>query len=187
MNLDGGRQRLSIRAFAAPSNGTCGVKIHSMKRNKPAGMPYRLAMKAAWLALVAPGLAAPAVPVSAQSRAVTMIDMAVGSDFEDYLRVLQVAGIAPLYPWSVRSFSVSEIPTLAAADSAGPWRLDRRFKASLIDVGAATLGSIYNSAYPFGSNDGAVWAGRGLTVAASGGVSGRYGPLSFTVAPIAFL
>lgn len=115
-----------------------------------------------------------------------MIDMAAGSDFEDYLRVLQVAGIAPLYPWSVRSFSVAEISTLAAADSAGPWRLDHRFKSSLVDVGAATFGSVFNSAYPFGSNDGAVWAGRGLTVAASGGVSGRYGPLSFSLAPIAF-
>ena len=115
-----------------------------------------------------------------------MTDMTTGGDYEDYLRVLQVAGIAPLYPWSIRGFSSHEIGPLAAADSAGPWKLQGRYRSSTINAGAVSVGSIFNSAYPYGSNDGPVWAGRGLTVSASGGVSGGYGPFSFRIAPVAF-
>lgn len=131
-------------------------------------------------------LPAVSAPLEAQPRNVTMIDMATGSDFEEYLRVIQVAGIAPHYPWSIRSFSPQEISALAAADSTGPWSLRGRFRSSLIDVGSVSSASVFNSAYPYGSNDGAVWAGKGLTVSATGGVAGRYGPLSFRLAPIAF-
>ena len=45
---------------------------------------------------------------------------------------------------------------------------------------------IFNSAYPYGSNDGPIWAGRGLTLAISGGIRGTFGPLSFTLAPMVF-
>jgi hypothetical protein len=44
----------------------------------------------------------------------------------------------------------------------------------------------YNSDFPFGDNDGAVWAGRGLTTSLQAGVAARWGPLSLTLAPIAF-
>ena len=44
----------------------------------------------------------------------------------------------------------------------------------------------YNSAFPYGSNDGAVWAGRGLTSALDLGFAFRVGPLSGTFNPIAF-
>ena len=115
-----------------------------------------------------------------------MIDMSVGSDLEEYLRVLQVAGIAPQYPWSIRSFAPAEVAPLAAADSLGPWSLRSRFSSRLIDIGALTTGTVFNSAYAYGQNDGAVWAGKGLTVSATGGVAGRYGPVSFTLAPVAF-
>ena len=124
--------------------------------------------------------------VSAQPRRTTMVDFAVGSDLEEYLRVLQVAGVVPSYPWSIRGFAAAEVAAMAAADTAGPWALRNSFKASIIEPGAVTLGSTYNSAFPYGYNDGAVWAGKGLTVAASGGVSGRFGPVSFTLAPVAF-
>lgn len=123
---------------------------------------------------------------AAQPRNATMGDFATGGEFEDYLRVLQVAGLAPTYPWSIRGFSPREVTALVAADSAGPWSLKRRFNTSLIDAGPATLTSSFNSAYPYGSNDGAVWTGRGLTIAGSAAISGRYGPLSFSFAPVAF-
>lgn len=123
---------------------------------------------------------------TSQPRRTTMVDFAVGSDFEEYLRVLQVAGIAPSYPWSIRGFSAAEVAALAAADTAGPWALTNTYKAATFEPGSVTLGSTYNSAFPYGYNDGAVWAGKGLTATASGGVSGRFGPLSFTLAPVAF-
>src|SRR6266480_1930024 len=65
-------------------------------------------------------------PVSAQSS-VTMVDFAAGSDYEQYLRAIQIAGIAPPYPWSIRSFSRQEVERLVSADSAGPWKLKNRF------------------------------------------------------------
>jgi hypothetical protein len=126
------------------------------------------------------------LPLGAQTRPVTMLDFTVGSDYEDYLRALQIAGKVPLQPWSIRSFSRREVERLAIADSAGPWNLRDRFSSSHFSAGPLRLGATFNSAYPYGANDGPLWAGRGLTVAVSGGVSGHLGPLSFALDPMAF-
>src|SRR5688572_27483323 len=62
-------------------------------------------------------------PLAAQQARVAPADLraeaTAGSEAERYLRVLQVAGRAPLYPWSLRAFSPREVDALAA-DSAGP-------------------------------------------------------------------
>ncbi|OLD51574.1 MAG: hypothetical protein AUI63_00670, partial [Gemmatimonadetes bacterium 13_1_40CM_2_60_3] len=42
------------------------------------------------------------------------------------------------------------------------------------------------SEFPYGSNDGAIWAGRGVTVAAQAGFYARAGPLSLTLLPTVF-
>ena len=47
--------------------------------------------------------------LGAQARSVSMLDFTTDSDYEDYLRVLQIAGKVPLYPWSIRGFSRREI------------------------------------------------------------------------------
>lgn len=124
--------------------------------------------------------------LGAQARSVSMLDFTAGSEYEDYLRVLQIAGKVPLYPWSIRGFSRREIERLALADSTGPWKLRDRFAASRFSAGPLRLGATFNSAYPYGANDGPLWAGRGLTAAASGGLSGHAGPLSFAIDPMAF-
>jgi hypothetical protein len=123
---------------------------------------------------------------TAQSPDVTPTDFAAGSVYEDYLRALQISGKIPLRPWSIRAFSQREVADVIKSDSSGPWALRSKFSTGPLQVGAPSVASIYNAKYAYGSNDGAVWAGRGLTVAATGGVSGRYGPLSYSVAPIAF-
>jgi hypothetical protein len=127
-----------------------------------------------------------APPLTAQTRSVSMLDFTTGSENEDYLRVLQISGKVPLYPWSIRGFSRREIERLALADSTGPWKLRERFSSSHLSAGPLRLGATFNSAYPYGANDGPLWAGRGLTVAASGGVSGYVGPFSFAIDPMAF-
>jgi len=124
--------------------------------------------------------------LGAQARSVSMLDFTTGSDYEDYLRVLQIAGKVPLYPWSIRGFSRREIEKLALADSTGPWKMRDKFSSSHFSAGPLRLGTTFNSAYPYGANDGPLWAGRGLTVAASGGVSGYVGPFSFAFDPMAF-
>jgi len=139
------------------------------------------------LSLVVVSLSLGVTPqLKAQAGSVTMLDFTTGSEYEDYLRVLQIAGKVPLHPWSIRGFSRREIERLALADSTGPWSLRSRFSSSHFSAGPLRLGTTFNSAYPYGANDGPLWAGRGLTVAASGGVSGYAGPFSFALDPMAF-
>jgi hypothetical protein len=124
--------------------------------------------------------------ISAQQSRVTMLDFSAGSEMEDYLRVMQIAGKVPLYPWSIRGFSRREITRLATADSTGPWKLRDRFNSAPITVGPLRLGATLNSAYPYGANDGPVWAGRGLTSVVSGGIAAALGPISLALDPLAF-
>src|SRR5690606_27528085 len=49
-----------------------------------------------------------------------------------------------------------------------------------------STGVVFNSAFPYGRDDGAVWAGRGLTGVVQAGAAVRWGPVSATLAPVAF-
>ena len=116
-----------------------------------------------------------------------------GSELETYLRNLQLIGWVPLYPWSVRGFSPRELDRLFPSDSDHPWAdrydLTVPYLASqqlTVDVVRPSASVRFNSAFPYGSNDGPIWAGRGLTSAVQAGFALRYGPLSLTLAPIAF-
>lgn len=48
------------------------------------------------------------------------------------------------------------------------------------------LSNYYNSRYPKGGNDGALWKGRGYTGALQGGVQGRIGILYYTFCPVVY-
>ncbi|GJG88465.1 hypothetical protein tb265_36460 [Gemmatimonadetes bacterium T265] len=136
-------------------------------------------------------------------------DAAVGSEEENYLRVLQLVGVARPRPWSVRPFGPGELHGLVRAGVPHPWaarvagdtvtggdtarsaaRAPRR-TIYLRTVGAAT-GVAVNTGFPFSMNDGAIWTGRGPTVYASGGVAADYTPtpwarVSIRVEPLAFV
>jgi hypothetical protein len=79
---------------------------------------------------------------------------------------------------------------MAPPDSGHPWmgRSGRTRRVGALDVRLLTpsVDAIFNSAAPFSLNDGAVWAGRGVTTAARAGVATRYGALSVRLEPIAF-
>jgi hypothetical protein len=114
----------------------------------------------------------------------------VGSSDEDYLRYLQISGLAGLYPWSLREFSQPELARMAVVRGSHPWSgkgdytdPPARFSFTILPVNAVLR---YNTAFPYGSNDGAVWAGRGLTSALDLGFAFRVGALSGTFNPIAF-
>jgi hypothetical protein len=114
-----------------------------------------------------------------------------GSVPENYLRYLQTIGMVPLYPWSSRAFSPRELDFLAPKDSAHPW--SGRFASeptSILgiryDILSPDVALRYNTGAPYGSNDGPIWAGRGLTSSAQLGIALRYGPASLTIAPLAF-
>ena len=114
----------------------------------------------------------------------------VGSDDENYLRYLQDAGLAAAYPWSLREFSQKELAILAVRRGSQPWSgkgdykdYPAKYSFKILPVNVVFR---FNSAFPYGSNDGAVWAGRGLTSAIDLGFAFRAGPFSTTLNPIAF-
>lgn len=115
----------------------------------------------------------------------------VGSQPENYLRYLQTMGLVPLYPWSSRAFSPRELDRLIPRDTAHPWRdrlapSTRNFHGIRYDFIRPTTSLRYNTGFAYGSNDGPIWAGRGLTSAIQAGVTARWGPASLTLAPMAF-
>ncbi|MGH7529236.1 MAG: capsule assembly Wzi family protein [Gemmatimonadales bacterium] len=116
-------------------------------------------------------------------------DVFAGGEMENYLRYLQTLGVVPLYPWGLRAFSAPEIDRLTPVDTTHPWasRLitDNRqpITFSWLDPEVTARA---NTTFPYGFNDGPVWAGRGLTVSARAGFAARYGALSLTLAPVAF-
>ena len=130
-----------------------------------------------------------AAPLAAQPD--LRAEMTVSGEAERYLRVLQVIGEAPAYPWSIRGFSPAEVDRLVPDSAGHPWaaRLppaDSAAPAPALRLVRPAAGAVFNSAFPAGSNDGAVWAGRGLTAVLSGGVQLRAGPLSARLEPVAF-
>jgi len=135
------------------------------------------------LLVAAPALAQ--IPLSGSTREL----VAVNTDVERYLRVMQVTGLAPAYPWSVRELGPREVDALIPTDTTHPWLARVRpmphpFTELYWLAPEATV--IYNSAFPYGFNDGALWAGRGLTTAFQAGFAGHVGRLSFTVEPMLF-
>jgi hypothetical protein len=115
-----------------------------------------------------------------------------GSEIEQYLRLLQVSAAVPVHPWSVRAFGPVEVTRLAPTDSAHPWHahrglwIDSVSRRAAVRVLAPEARAIYNSAFPYGVNDGAIWAGKGVTGAVQVGVAARFGPVSVVLAPQLF-
>ncbi|MEO8192564.1 MAG: capsule assembly Wzi family protein [Gemmatimonadales bacterium] len=114
-----------------------------------------------------------------------------GSEFESYLRYLQTLGKSPPSVWSLRGLSPVELDAIAPSDSLHPWAKRYSFsrgasKGLEWDFVRPTVGITINSAYPFGSNDGPIWAGKGLTSWAQTGMAAWWGVFSAKLAPIAF-
>jgi hypothetical protein len=115
----------------------------------------------------------------------------VSSPAESYLRYLQSIGKVPLHPWSSRGFSERELRHLIPKDSVHPWSdlfadSSREYQGVRYGLITPAASLRYNSGFPYGSNDGPIWAGRGLTSAAQGGFFATWRFVSLTVAPIVF-
>jgi len=115
----------------------------------------------------------------------------VGTETESYLRYLSLTDTTSNDSWSIRPLSPPQVSKLAQSLSSHPWeaRLSS-FNASAGPIELQLLSPSaslrFNSGYPYGSNDAAIWAGRGMTVAAQGGIYARVGPLSLTLLPMVF-
>jgi hypothetical protein len=114
----------------------------------------------------------------------------LGSPLDDYARLLELDSGLVNQPLLLRSPSLLDELGPIARDTAHPWHQRYPFAAPAPHPGRLTvepldpeLVSVYNSAYPRGVNDGAMWDGRGETVALSGGARVRWGPLTAVLDP----
>jgi hypothetical protein len=112
-----------------------------------------------------------------------------GFELDNYVRYLQTLGRVPLGAWGLRPFSAPQVDSLSKISGAHPWQRSWLFRSdsahhfSVLPL-AANVG--FNSAFPWGGNDGAVWAGRGVTTSLQGGVATAWGPISLVLNPIVF-
>lgn len=112
----------------------------------------------------------------------------VGDPIEDYLRVLQISGLADLGSFTIRPLPPGDFRERLTS-SEHPWRErlgapaadDRRDLQ--IQVDDPLLRVFANSRFPLGQNDGAVWQGRGLTTAVDAGATLRWRALTVAVRP----
>jgi hypothetical protein len=143
-----------------------------------------------WVIVIA-SLWASAAKAQVYSGAGNFYEVFVGTETESYLRYVDLSDSASNQAWSIRPMSPVQISGLARALVNHPWhaRLEgfptasSRFAFRFL---SPNLSVRFNSQFPYGSNDGAIWAGRGITMAAQGGLYARVGPLSLTVLPTIF-
>ncbi|MEX2181708.1 MAG: capsule assembly Wzi family protein [Gemmatimonadaceae bacterium] len=138
-----------------------------------------LILLAAW------GAPLPAAAQESARGARRWSEAAAGSELERYLRLAQLAGLAPLSPWSTRAFAPHELDARIPRHDAGhPWRAEFR---TIPDrdwwIVRPNAQLIVNTGLPWGSNDGPMWAAKGMTVRQSGGVAVRRGAFAAQVAP----
>lgn len=122
-------------------------------------------------------LALASTPLAAQApedtlRTARMVPLVtLGGTLDDQLRIAQLRDGRSTGGTLIRSPS-----SLAEPLAGGSGRL--RWA-----VLAPELGLVWNSEIPFSLNDGALWAGRGLSAQLTAGIRLAYGPLSATLAP----
>jgi len=167
-----------LNVFFQKNNGCPGVTGFAPRDQS--GLSVRFDVSALGGSRAAPrpwSRPAPARPASpALPGVVREADAWVGSEGER--RLLAVALASPdtgMGPLSLRTFSPRVLSRLGAERTEG-W-----------SVVAPEVGLRVNSTYPWGSYDGAVWAGRGPTGWAMGGVAWRSGRVAVRLAPLAFV
>jgi hypothetical protein len=157
--------------------------------------PRRVAAHGVWrgcIALVLLSLSAVESPAQ-RSCVPRPLPVVVGSEWERYLRIAQLSGDSLRQPWTLRAFGPQQTPLLprdsspiGAGLAPAPLRA-RCLGIAEVAVLPARVRLIYNSAFPLGKNDAAVWEGRGVTAVGEGGVSFRAGFVRVTLAPLVFV
>ena len=99
----------------------------------------------------------------------------VGTETESYFRALDLTDTSSDASWTIRPLSPGQLKRLARSLGADPWHArltglavsGSRFHFGVL---SPTVSVRYKSQFPYGSNDAAIWAGRGATIAAQVGV-----------------
>jgi len=115
----------------------------------------------------------------------------VGSYADEYARLLQLTGAAPL---SSRMIRPAAGPSGVSVGDSASWRdpWGRRWRGATkgtsrgpvqVRMSDVAMQTVNNSAMPNGANDGLLWAGRGLSTAITAGATISVGAISLDVAP----
>ncbi|MGZ3333225.1 MAG: capsule assembly Wzi family protein [Gemmatimonadaceae bacterium] len=115
----------------------------------------------------------------------------VGTETESYLRALDLTDTTSDASWTIRPLSPVQLKRLARSLGADPWQArltgfagsESPFHVGFLSPNASVR---YNSQFPYGSNDAAIWAGRGATIGAQAGIYADLGPVSVSLMPIVF-
>jgi hypothetical protein len=113
--------------------------------------------------------------------------LTVGDPIEDYLRILQISGMAELGSFTIRPLPPGDFRERLGL-AAHPWRDRLGTPASsegdlAVLVDDPRLRTFVNSRFPLGQNDGVVWQGKGLTTALDAGASVTWRALTVSVRP----
>lgn len=143
--------------------------------------------------LACAAIALPGALVAGEAAAQHPMFVPAGGSAERELRTRQLVGQVRPHQWSLRGFGPRELERFredlrrataddSTGDSSGGARLGRA-RVARVPASAAIH---YNSAFPFGLNDGPVWQGRGVTAVAQFGAQAQWGAMSATLAPVAY-
>ena len=128
----------------------------------------------------------PAAEAQRVRTGVSWLEATPNSELEGYLRALQLDASTPRLQ-GLRTDVADELRRAGRSLPAHPWRA-RLARDTTAGGGIYLLrpavGMVVNTNFPFGTADGAVWAGRGLTVAARAGAVVVAGPLSVRIEPV---
>ncbi|MGL1887009.1 MAG: capsule assembly Wzi family protein [Reichenbachiella sp.] len=112
----------------------------------------------------------------------------LSDDQYDYYRIMefmnpQIDQRINTYPSNIYAYQKDSITwnPLDIDYSISEYKKNKYFKILPI-----RLSTHFNSGYPFGMNDGALWQGKGFTTALYGGVTGKIGILEYTISPMVF-
>jgi hypothetical protein len=138
-----------------------------------------------------PAIAGPPQPVSDDTTAVCASFLPtpepLAGPYADFVRAAELMGAAPLRPHLIRRASTEWSPPICQRPGTPIWdnRVRETRAASGLDLELLPLHtrSEYNTAYPESRNNGALWAGRGLSTAVGTGLALRWGALSAALAP----
>ncbi len=112
------------------------------------------------------------------------------AELEQYERFAQTMLQGPGEVWTIRGFTKKQQDRLGLLPPRHPWsaRLNtsRASGSGLMTVLPLDAEVILNTAFPFGDNDGSVWAGKGITTVFRGGFAVRWNQVALRIAPTIF-
>jgi len=116
-------------------------------------------------------------------NAMCQVNLPASDGLEYYYRLLQVSGISD----DVSSFTLRPVIPQSEITNPHPWRNNVYENGELINYMPAKVGEVhfyepvlfqsYNTTLPRGTNDGAIWQGKGYNTAISAGFAAELGPL----------